>query len=73
MAFIIKKQSSESRMSSADTKKASILICKVYILMQNLEPLLNDVCLTMELFYVDKVTPPDCRYPCLEWPAWIVI
>lgn len=73
MAFIIKNQSSESRMSSADTKKANILICKVYILMQNLGPLPNDVCLTMKLFYDDEVTPPDCQYPGLEWPAWLVI
>lgn len=53
-------------MSSADTKKASVLICKVYILMQNLGPLPNDVCLTMKLSYDDEVTPRDCQYPVLE-------
>lgn len=44
-------------MSSADTKKASILLIrKIYILMQNLGPLPNDVCLTMKLFYYDEGT-----------------
>lgn len=70
MAFIIKNQSSES--SPADTKKASILICKVYILMQNLGPLPNDVW-PWKVFYNDEVTPPDCQCPGLEWPAWLVI
>lgn len=51
-------------MSSADTKKASILLIrKIYILMQNLGPLPNDVCLTMKLFYYDEVTPPDYQPP----------
>lgn len=64
MDFISKNQSSESSMSSADTKKASILLIrKIYVLMQNLEPLPNDVCLTMKLFYYDEVTPPDYQPP----------
>ncbi|KAM5161684.1 HORMA domain-containing protein 1 isoform 2-T3 [Callospermophilus lateralis] len=64
MDFISKNQSSESNMSSADTKKASILLIrKIYILMQNLGPLPNDVCLTMKLFYYDEVTPPDYQPP----------
>ncbi|XP_066887716.1 HORMA domain-containing protein 1 isoform X2 [Kogia breviceps] len=64
MDFISTNQSSESSMSSADTKKASILLIrKIYILMQNLEPLPNDVCLTMKLFYYDEVTPPDYKPP----------
>eukprot|EP00070_Physeter_catodon_P037774 XP_028344668.1 HORMA domain-containing protein 1 isoform X2 [Physeter catodon] len=64
MDFISKNQSSESSMSSADTKKASILLIrKMYILMQNLGPLPNDVCLTMKLFYYDEVTPPDYKPP----------
>ena len=46
-------------MSSTDNKKANILICKIYILLQDLGPLPNDVCLTMKHFYCDKVTPPD--------------
>ncbi|XP_004632549.1 HORMA domain-containing protein 1 [Octodon degus] len=64
MDFVSKNQSSESSMSSADTKKASILLIrKIYILMQNLGPLPNDVCLTMKLFYYDEVTPPDYQPP----------
>ncbi|CAK7297516.1 HORMA domain-containing protein 1 [Vulpes lagopus] len=60
----VKNQSNESSMSSADTKKASILLIrKIYILMQNLGPLPNDVCLTMKLFYYDEVTPPDYQPP----------
>uniref|UniRef100_A0A9L0K455 HORMA domain-containing protein 1 n=1 Tax=Equus asinus TaxID=9793 RepID=A0A9L0K455_EQUAS len=64
MDFISKNQNSESSMSSADTKKASILLIrKIYVLMQNLGPLPNDVCLTMKLFYYDEVTPPDYQPP----------
>ncbi|KAM8784471.1 HORMA domain-containing protein 1 [Rhynchonycteris naso] len=64
MDFISKNQSTESSMSSADTKKASILLIrKIYVLMQNLEPLPNDVCLTMKLFYYDEVTPSDYQPP----------
>ncbi|XP_060057724.1 HORMA domain-containing protein 1 isoform X2 [Erinaceus europaeus] len=64
MDFISKNQSSDSSMSSADTKKASILLIrKIYILMQNLGPLPNDVCLTMKLFYYDEVTPSDYQPP----------
>ncbi|XP_048213225.1 HORMA domain-containing protein 1 isoform X2 [Perognathus longimembris pacificus] len=64
MDFVSKNQNNESNMSSADTKKASILLIrKIYILMQNLGPLPNDVCLTMKLFYYDEVTPPDYQPP----------
>ncbi|KAM5201347.1 HORMA domain-containing protein 1 [Hipposideros larvatus] len=64
MDLLSKNQSSESNISAADTKKASIvLIRKIYVLMQNLEPLPNDVCLTMKLFYYDKVTPTDYQPP----------
>lgn len=51
-------------MSSAGTKKASILLIrKIYVLLQNLGPLPNDVCLTMKLFYYDEVTPADDQPP----------
>lgn len=51
-------------MSSAGTKKASILLIrKIYVLLQNLGPLPNDVCLTMKLFYYDEVTPADYQPP----------
>lgn len=62
--FLNKNQSSESRVSSADTKKASILLIrKNYVVIQNLGPLPNDVCLTMKLFYYDEVTPADYQPP----------
>ncbi|XP_024621582.1 HORMA domain-containing protein 1 [Neophocaena asiaeorientalis asiaeorientalis] len=64
MDFISKNQSGESSTSPADTKKASILLIrKIYVLMQNLGPLPNDVCLTMKLFYYDEVTPPGYQPP----------
>ncbi|KFP90764.1 HORMA domain-containing protein 1, partial [Apaloderma vittatum] len=54
----------DSTITCADTKKASILLIrKIYVLMQNLSPLPNDVCLTMKLFYYDEVTPPDYQPP----------
>ncbi|XP_006861765.1 PREDICTED: HORMA domain-containing protein 1 [Chrysochloris asiatica] len=64
MDFISKTQNNRSSMSPADTKKASMLLVrKIYVLMQNLGPLPNDVCLTMKLFYYDKVTPPNYQPP----------
>ncbi|XP_063803109.1 HORMA domain-containing protein 1 isoform X2 [Pseudophryne corroboree] len=48
----------------SDVKKASVmLVRKLYVLMQNLGPLPNDVCLTMKLFYYDEVTPKDYQPP----------
>lgn len=69
-----KNQSSESSMSSADTKKASILLIrKIYVLMQNLGPLPNDVCLTMKLFYYDEGTicNTSCFSCCLYVLLWL--
>ncbi|XP_025022244.1 HORMA domain-containing protein 1 [Python bivittatus] len=55
---------SKSSITCADTKKASILLIrKIYILMQNLGPLPDNVCLTMKLFYYDEVTPADYQPP----------
>uniref|UniRef100_A0A670ZWJ3 HORMA domain-containing protein n=1 Tax=Pseudonaja textilis TaxID=8673 RepID=A0A670ZWJ3_PSETE len=43
-----------------EIKKASILLIrKLYILMQHLGPLPNDITLTMKLFYYKDVTPID--------------
>ncbi|NXJ72259.1 HORM1 protein, partial [Rostratula benghalensis] len=54
----------DSTITCADTKKASILLIrKIYVLMQNLSPLPDDVCLTMKLFYYDEVTPSDYQPP----------
>ncbi|NXK70419.1 HORM1 protein, partial [Sylvietta virens] len=62
--FSSKDKNSDSTITCADTKKASILLIrKIYILMQNLSPLPNDVCLTMKLLYYDEVTPPDYQPP----------
>ncbi|XP_053857407.1 HORMA domain-containing protein 1 isoform X2 [Vidua macroura] len=62
--FGSKDKKSDSTITCADTKKASILLIrKIYILMQNLSPLPNDVCLTMKLLYYDEVTPPDYQPP----------
>uniref|UniRef100_A0A8C8ZYN3 HORMA domain containing 2 n=1 Tax=Prolemur simus TaxID=1328070 RepID=A0A8C8ZYN3_PROSS len=50
----------EKGTKSKDIKKASILmIRRLYMLMQNLGPLPNDVILTMKLHYYNSVTPRD--------------
>ncbi|NXO60412.1 HORM2 protein, partial [Aramus guarauna] len=49
---------------SEDVKQASrLLIRKLYLLMQNLGPLPNDVTLTMKLLYYNDVTPKDYQPP----------
>ncbi|NXD87960.1 HORM2 protein, partial [Halcyon senegalensis] len=49
---------------SKDFKQASrLLIRKLYLLMQNLGPLPNDVTLTMKLLYYNDVTPEDYQPP----------
>ncbi|NXA11351.1 HORM1 protein, partial [Sapayoa aenigma] len=59
-----REKESDSTISCADTRRASILLIrKIYILMQNLSPLPDDVCLTMKLLYYDEVTPPDYQPP----------
>ncbi|NWX40970.1 HORM1 protein, partial [Steatornis caripensis] len=62
--FSSRNKRNDSTITCADTKKASILLIrKIYVLMQNLSPLPNDVCLTMKLFYYDEVTPSDYQPP----------
>ncbi|NXH23430.1 HORM2 protein, partial [Bucco capensis] len=47
-----------------DMREASrLLIRKLYLLMQNLGPLPNDITLTMKLFYYNEVTPEDYQPP----------
>ncbi|ELW66528.1 HORMA domain-containing protein 2 [Tupaia chinensis] len=54
----------ESGINSEDIKKASVLLIrKLYVLMQNLGPLPNDVILTMKLHYYNAVTPHDYQPP----------
>ncbi|XP_041261497.1 HORMA domain-containing protein 1 [Onychostruthus taczanowskii] len=61
--FGSKDRKSESPISCADTKKASILLIrKIYILMQNLSPLPSDVCLTMKLLYYDEGTASSASF-----------
>lgn len=61
--FFSSKNQNKSSTTSADTKKASILLIrKIYVLMQNLEPLPNDVCLTMKLLYYDEGTTFSISY-----------
>nr|XP_009927692.1 PREDICTED: HORMA domain-containing protein 1 [Haliaeetus albicilla] len=62
--FSSKNKRNDSTITCADTRKASVLLIrKIYILMQNLSPLPNDVFLTMKLFYYDEVTPSDYQPP----------
>ncbi|XP_048196678.1 HORMA domain-containing protein 2 [Perognathus longimembris pacificus] len=64
MDFDSSNTSIDSRGSTEDIKRASILLIrKLYILMQNLEPLPNDVILTMKLHYYNAVTPHDYQPP----------
>ncbi|NWX09434.1 HORM1 protein, partial [Caloenas nicobarica] len=62
--FSSKDKRNDGTITCTDTKKASILLIrKIYVLMQSLSPLPNDVCLTMKLFYYDEVTPSDYQPP----------
>ncbi|XP_049997029.1 HORMA domain-containing protein 2 [Alexandromys fortis] len=64
MNFDSSSTSFESGTNSDDIKKAcSLLIRQLYILMQNLGPLPNDVILTMRLHYYNSVTPHDYQPP----------
>nr|XP_033780339.1 HORMA domain-containing protein 1 isoform X3 [Geotrypetes seraphini] len=64
MDFTSSSKKNDSSTISADIRKSSIvLVRKLYVLMQNLGPLPNDVCLTMKLFYYDEVTPLDYQPP----------
>ncbi|NWQ83132.1 HORM2 protein, partial [Columbina picui] len=53
-----------SGVCSKDIKQACrLLIRKLYLLMQNLGPLPNDITLTMKLLYYNDVTPQDYQPP----------
>ncbi|XP_074150460.1 HORMA domain-containing protein 2 isoform X1 [Sminthopsis crassicaudata] len=50
--------------SSEEIKTASILLIrKLYVLMQNLGPLPNDITLTMKLYYNNEITPNEYQPP----------
>ncbi|KAB0356177.1 hypothetical protein FD754_000333, partial [Muntiacus muntjak] len=62
--YYISNTSFESVTNSEDIKRASVLLIrKLYLLMQNLGPLPNDVILTMTLHYYNAVTPNDYQPP----------
>ncbi|XP_078390187.1 HORMA domain-containing protein 1-like [Cetorhinus maximus] len=64
MDFASNNRKISSSVSCSDTRRASIqLIRKLYVLMQSLGPLPNDICLKMKLSYYDEVTPPDYQPP----------
>ncbi|XP_068937528.1 HORMA domain-containing protein 2 [Petaurus breviceps papuanus] len=64
MDFVSKNTSFEGGTTSEEIKKASILLVrKLYVLMQNLGPLPNDVTLTMRLCYYNEVTPDEYQPP----------
>ncbi|XP_043540007.1 HORMA domain-containing protein 1-like [Chiloscyllium plagiosum] len=55
MDFASNNKKISSTVSCSDTKKASILLIrKLYVLMQSLRPLPNDICLKMKLSYYDE-------------------
>ncbi|XP_065594873.1 HORMA domain-containing protein 2 [Cyrtonyx montezumae] len=64
MDIISNKTNFVKGVCSEDMKQASsLLIRKLYLLMQNLGPLPNDVTLTMMLLYYNDVTPDDYQPP----------
>ncbi|XP_041037578.1 HORMA domain-containing protein 1 isoform X2 [Carcharodon carcharias] len=64
MDFASNNRKISSSVGCSDTRRASIqLIRKLYVLMQSLGPLPNDICLKMKLSYYDEVTPPDYQPP----------
>ncbi|KAL0966290.1 hypothetical protein UPYG_G00293440 [Umbra pygmaea] len=61
---IMRNKNIEMHVSIEDTKNASVLLIrKLFLLMQNLEILPNNVCLTMRLYYLDDITPADYEPP----------
>ncbi|KAF1409954.1 HORMA domain-containing protein 2, partial [Spheniscus humboldti] len=64
MDIISNQMNSVNGVCSEDVKQASrLLIRKLYLLMQNLGPLPNDITLTMKLLYYNDVTPKDYQPP----------
>ncbi|XP_015733483.1 HORMA domain-containing protein 2 isoform X3 [Coturnix japonica] len=64
MDIISNKTNFVNGVCSEDMKQASsLLIRKLYLLMQNLGPLPNDITLTMKLLYYNDVTPDDYQPP----------
>ncbi|XP_063742895.1 zebrafish testis-expressed 38 isoform X2 [Eleginops maclovinus] len=61
---ILRNNDVEMQVTLEDTKRASVLLIrKLFLLMQNLEALPNNVYLTMKLYYYDDITPADYQPP----------
>ncbi|XP_015210944.1 zebrafish testis-expressed 38 isoform X2 [Lepisosteus oculatus] len=61
---ILSNKNTEVQITMEDTKKASVLLIrKLFLLMQNLDMLPDNVSLTMKLYYYDDVTPADYQPP----------
>ncbi|XP_065155123.1 HORMA domain-containing protein 1 isoform X2 [Paramisgurnus dabryanus] len=62
--FESKNGQSLTTMAGDDTQKSCMLLVrKLYMLMQNLGPLPDNVCLSMKLLYYDQVTPQEYQPP----------
>ncbi|KAI2655167.1 HORMA domain-containing protein 1 [Labeo rohita] len=62
--FCHKNGQSLTKMACDNTQKSSMLLVrKLYMLMQNLGPLPDNICLNMKLFYYDDVTPQEYQPP----------
>ncbi|XP_050987920.1 HORMA domain-containing protein 1 isoform X2 [Labeo rohita] len=62
--FESKNGQSLTKMACDNTQKSSMLLVrKLYMLMQNLGPLPDNICLNMKLFYYDDVTPQEYQPP----------
>uniref|UniRef100_A0AAV2JUJ4 HORMA domain-containing protein n=1 Tax=Knipowitschia caucasica TaxID=637954 RepID=A0AAV2JUJ4_KNICA len=61
---IIRDNAVQMQVTLADTRRATVLLIrKLFLLMQNLGPLPNNVYLTMKLYYYDDTTPEDYEPP----------
>ncbi|XP_049454140.1 zebrafish testis-expressed 38 isoform X2 [Epinephelus fuscoguttatus] len=61
---ILRNNDVEAQVTLEDTKRALVLLIrKLFLLMQNLNALPNNVCLTMKLYYYDDITPDDYQPP----------
>ncbi|XP_051574602.1 HORMA domain-containing protein 1-like [Myxocyprinus asiaticus] len=64
MDFESKNGQSMTKLACENTQTSSMLLVrKLYMLMQNLGPLPDNVCLNMKLFYYDEVTPQEYQPP----------
>ncbi|KAM6918266.1 zebrafish testis-expressed 38 [Xenentodon cancila] len=61
---ILRNNDVKMQVTLDDTKRASVLLIrKLFLLMQNLDALPNNVYLTMKLYYYDDITPAEYQPP----------